>query len=75
MIFGFLDGTLRRSCRQHGEDDLQRDNYSGKHKAHGLSFQSVVLANGMIGHLYGPESGRRHDSFLLRESGLNDTLA
>lgn len=74
MIFGFLDGTLRRSCRQRGQDNLQRDNYSGKHKAHGLSFQSVV-ANGMIGHLYGPESGRRHDSFLLRESGLNDTLA
>ncbi|CAN0084944.1 unnamed protein product [Ectocarpus fasciculatus] len=73
-IFGFLDGTIRRSCRQRDHDDLQRDNYSGKHKAHGLSFQSLVLANGMIGDLYGPESGRRHDSFLLRESGLNDTL-
>lgn len=28
----------------------------------------------MIGHMHGPESGRRHYSFLLRESGLNDTL-
>lgn len=73
-IFGFLDGTLRRSCRQRGNDDLQRENYDGHHCAHGLSFQSVVLPNGMIGDLHGPESGRRHDSYLLRRSGLNPRL-
>lgn len=74
-IIGFVDGTLRGCTRQRGQDDLQRENYSGKHKAHGLSVQSVVFPNGMIGHLGGMESGRRHDYFLLRVSGLNDTLA
>lgn len=74
-IFAFLDGTLRRSCRQRGRDDLQRENFDGHHRAHGLAFQSVVLPNGMIGDLYGPEPGRRHDSFLLRKSDLNPRLA
>lgn len=29
MIFSFLDGTLRRSARMEGHDDLQRANYDG----------------------------------------------
>ncbi|CAM9931733.1 unnamed protein product [Laminaria digitata] len=29
----------------------------------------------MIGDLWGPAPGRKHDSFLLRESGLNSRLA
>ena len=28
----------------------------------------------MIEHLFGPVAGRRHDSYLLRESGLNSKL-
>ncbi|XP_033632035.1 uncharacterized protein LOC117293721 [Asterias rubens] len=35
-----------------------------------LKFQSVVIPNGLIAHLYGPVEGRRHDSALLRMSGL-----
>lgn len=49
--------------------------YDGHHCAHGLSFQSVVFPNGMIGDLHGPQPGRRHDAFLLRKSGLNSRLA
>lgn len=35
-----------------------------------LWFQSVVSPNGMICHLFGPVEGRRHDAFMLAESGL-----
>ena len=73
-IFGFLDGTLRRSCRQQGNDDLQRENFDGHHRSHGLAFQSLVLPNGMIGDMWGPAPGRRHDSYLLRKSQLNTRL-
>ena len=73
-IFAFLDGTLRRICRQHGNDDIQRENYNGHHRAHVLAFQSVILPNGMIGGMYGPVPGRRHDSYLLQKSQLNDRL-
>ena len=74
-IFGFLDGTLRRSCRQQGHDDIQRENYDGHHRALGLSSQSVVLRNGMIGDMYGPAPGRRHGSYLLIQRQLNARLA
>ena len=28
--------------------------YNGHKRAHGLKFQSVVIPNGLIAHLYGP---------------------
>ena len=37
-------------------------------------FQSVVAPNGLICHLFGPLEGRRHDAFMLRESGLLQEL-
>lgn len=30
--------------------------------------------NGLIAHLFGPIEGRRHDAFMLGESGLNHIL-
>jgi hypothetical protein len=44
--------------------------YNGHKRVHGLKFQSIVIPNGLIANLFGPIEGRRHDSFLLRESGL-----
>ena len=41
---------------------------------HALKFQSVILPNGLIGHLFGPIEGRRHNCALLRLSGLMDQL-
>lgn len=38
-------------------------------------FQSVVAPNGLICHLLRPLGGRRHDAFMLRESGLLQELA
>ena len=36
--------------------------------------QSVHAPNGLIAHLFGPIEGRRHDAFMLGESGLTNKL-
>ncbi|CAN0376045.1 unnamed protein product, partial [Hapterophycus canaliculatus] len=47
----------------------------GHHKDHGVVFQLLLLANGMIGDLSGPLPGSRHDAHALRVSNLNPRLA
>ena len=49
--FGFVDGTVRPIPRP---DENQRVVYNGHKRVHGLKFQSVVIPNGLIAHLYGP---------------------
>jgi nuclease HARBI1 len=66
-VWGFIDGTLRRSCRP-GEE--QRVYYSGHKRNHGIKFQAVVTPDGLVACLYGPVPGSRHDSHLLAESNL-----
>ena len=66
-VFGFIDGTLRAMCRPTRHQKIA---YSGHKRKHGIKFQSVVIPNGMIASLYGPEPGSRHDSYLLGESKL-----
>ncbi|XP_072181446.1 uncharacterized protein [Diadema setosum] len=65
--WGFVDGTVRPVCRpiQH-----QRILYNGHKRVHALKYQSVTVPNGLIAHLYGPVEGRRHDAYILRQSGL-----
>ena len=65
--FGFVDGTVRPICRP---GTSQRVVYNGHKKVHALKFQSIVLPNGLIGNMYGPIEGRRHDCFMLRMSGI-----
>ena len=36
--------------------------------------QPVVTPNGLIAHMFGPIEGRRHDAFMLSESGLQSKL-
>ena len=74
FLVGLIDGTIRAMCRPGGEDDLQRECYDGHHKVHGLAWQSVVFADGIIGDAH-METGRRHDAFLLSKSNLNTRLA
>ena len=52
--FGFIDGTLRPISRP---DENQRIVYNGHKRVHAFKFQSIVLPNGLIGHLYGPVGG------------------
>lgn len=69
--WGFIDGTLRPICRPLYD---QRHVFNGQKRTHGLKFQSVVTPDGMVANLYGPVEGRRHDSGMLRESGLLNQL-
>ena len=52
----------------------ERVQYNGHKRVHSIKFQSVVAANGLIGNLYGPLEGRRHDSDMLAMSGLLQVL-
>ena len=49
--FGFVDGIVRPITRPR---ENQRLLYNGHKRVQGLKFQSVVLPNGLIAHLYGP---------------------
>ncbi|CAC5395948.1 unnamed protein product [Mytilus coruscus] len=69
--WGFIDGTVMPICRPTRH---QRIVYSGHKRVHGLKFQSVVAPNGLVANLFGPIEGRRHDSGMLRESGLMNQL-
>ena len=54
--------------------DVQRELYSGNKRGHYIKFQSLFYPNGMIGDLYASMIGRRHDSYLLRKSELNNRI-
>lgn len=66
-VWGFIDGTLRKTCRP---IRFQHAAYSGHKRCHGIKFQSVVTPDGLIACLYGPIPGARHDSYMLAESEL-----
>ena len=51
-------------------DQCQRAQYSGHKHKHGIKFHALVSPSGMVAHLFGPIDGRRHDSFMLTESGI-----
>ena len=65
--WGFVDGTVRPICRPGMHQEVM---YNGRKRIHTLKFQSVTAPNGLIAHLFGPVEGRRHDAYILRESGL-----
>ena len=69
--WGFIDGTVRPICRPSLH---QRIVFNGHKRVHGLKFQIVSTPNGMIANLFGPMEGKRHDSGMLRESGLLQQL-
>jgi nuclease HARBI1 len=66
-VWGFIDGTLRKTCRP---SRFQKLLYSGHKRCHGIKFQSVTVPDGLIALLFGPVNGNRHDSFMLRDSRL-----
>ena len=66
-VWGFIDGTLRGIARPRIGQHLT---YSGHKRKHGLKYQGIALPNGLIGYLWGPTLGRRHDSYMLFTSGL-----
>ena len=66
-VWGFIDGTLRKTCRP---SFFQKLLYSGHKRAHGINFQSVAAPDGFFTCMFGPITGNRHDSYMLAMSGL-----
>lgn len=66
-VWGFIDGTLRATCRPIHH---QRIFYNGHKRHHGVKYQAVTAPDGLITHLYGPVEGCRHDAGVLQESRL-----
>jgi hypothetical protein len=65
-IFGFIDCTIRQTCRPVRQQEL----YTGYKKFHGMKFQAVVTPDGLIAHLDGPYRAPQNDSGVLNGSGL-----
>lgn len=70
-IWGFIDGTYRKTARPIRYQHLCYTRYK---KCHAIKFQSVVTPDGMIAYLFGPFVGKRHDARMLAESGLMTIL-
>jgi DDE superfamily endonuclease len=70
-VWGFIDGTLRKTCRP---SYFQKLLYSGHKRCHGIKFQSIVTPDGLFACMYGPITGNRHDSFMLSKSQLLNKL-
>ena len=48
----------------------QRVLYNGHKRVHAIKFQSVATPDGLVALLHEPYEGKRHDSGIIRESGL-----
>jgi DDE superfamily endonuclease len=70
-IWGFIDGTIRRTTRPNAFQELLYTRYK---RCHGIKFQSIVTPDGFIACLHGPFIARRHDARMLLESQLIETL-
>jgi DDE superfamily endonuclease len=70
-IWGFLDATIRRTCRSIRFQQLL---YTKYRKCHGIKFQIVMTPDGFIACLHGPSIGKCNDSRVLHESGLLNQL-
>lgn len=73
-IWAAIDGTLRPTCVPQGLNNMQKENYNGHKRKHGLLYQAITTPDGLIAHISHPVPGRRHDLFALRESGVYDQL-
>ena len=71
LLWGFIDGTLRRICRP---EEHQREFYSGYKRAHCIKFQGVATPDGLLTCLHGPFEGRRHDDRVFGQTGLREQL-
>ncbi len=67
---GFQDGTRLHISRPGGDYQLQMRCYNGNDRIHCLEFQAVSFADGMIGDLYGPVCGARHDMHMNTVSNI-----
>lgn len=88
--WGFIDGTVRPVARPTRSQNVLFSGHKRVHcikfqvwyytilhvdmNKISVSPQSLVTPNGLIAHLFGPIEGKRHDAFMLGESGLAQKL-
>ena len=88
--WGFIDGTVRPVARPTCSQNVLFSGHKRVHcikfqvwyytilhvdmNKISVSPQSLVTPNGLIAHLFGPIEGKRHDAFMLGESGLAQKL-
>ena len=70
-IWGFIDGTIRRTARPLYH---QRSIYTHFKKCHGIKFPSITFLEGFIACLQGPWPSKTHDAHMLCDSGLIEKL-
>jgi hypothetical protein len=81
----FIDDTMMAFSRPGGNmdegpaaprvpQDIQEAWYNGWKKLHGMKWQTVILANGMDLHVFGPLSVRRNDLTSLDKSDIEQKL-
>jgi hypothetical protein len=61
-VWGFIDGTIRRTCRPIRYQNLVYTRYK---RCHGIKFQSLATPDGYIASLFGPFVAKRHDARML----------
>ena len=72
-VIGFADGKFQR-CARPSTDALQHEVYNGHKHLHGLKYHALVIPNGLMLDLHGPDVGLRNDRRLWTESGLEPKL-
>jgi hypothetical protein len=83
---GFIDNTMFAFSRPGGNTDggsaaprvpkeIQQAWYTGWKKLHGMKWQTVILANGMDLHVFGPLSVRKNDLTSLELSKFEEQFA
>jgi len=70
--FAFIDGTHMRICRPMND---QEEFYSGQKHFHSIKYQAITTPDGIIIHVGGPFSGRRHDARLADDSRIRSYLS
>jgi len=66
-LIGLIDGKVQAVCKP---GKYQHVLYSGHKRVHGVKHQGIVFPNGIQPFPFGPVNGSRHDSFVLRSSGI-----
>ncbi|KAF8573138.1 hypothetical protein K439DRAFT_1399888, partial [Ramaria rubella] len=70
-LFGFIDCTIRQTCRPGTYQELA---YTGYKEFHRMKFQGVVAPNGLMVHLAGPYCAPQNDCGVLHMSELLENL-
>ena len=67
-IWGFIDGTFRRTARPEVDESAS---YSGYKRAHGQQYQNVLTPDGLSVSMIGPFLGSRNDIGMWHESYMD----